>query len=315
MDQDSGRKSGPVGAAAGQRLRAPPSAGRRSTAVRCGEPAPPPVGPGAHRAAAAHCPAARAPARRSPRSGPTTTRHPPPAAVGRRRLGRCRLPRGRQPRPQPHRSPGGLTPRGARLAASGSGIRPGRRGRTAGCGASPPGSRRRTSPAPRRPAPAPPSPRPPRPPRARRTRRSAGGCACAASPVATSTVRSARGTVEIGFIATRTRTGSPLVMPPSMPPARLVSRLTGSPGSISSCAALPRRRAVRNPSPISTPFMAWMPISTPASRASRRRSDCTYEPSPTGRPYAITSTTPPRVSPSTWAASTSATIAAVTSSL
>ena len=48
--------------------------------------------------------------------------------------------------------------------------------------------------------------------------------ACAASPVATSTVRSARGTVEIGFIATRTRTGSPLVMPPSMPPARLVSR-------------------------------------------------------------------------------------------
>ncbi len=76
-------------------------------------------------------------------------------------------------------------------------------------------------------------------------------------------------------MATRTRTGSPLVMPPSMPPARLDSRCTGSPGTISSCAALPRRRAVRKPSPISTPFIAWMPISAPASRASSRRSDCT----------------------------------------
>ena len=99
--------------------------------------------------------------------------------------------------------------------------------------------------------------------------------AVASSPVAVSMVRSARGTVEIGFIATRTRTGSPLVMPPSRPPARLDSRFTGSPGIISSCAALPRRCAVRNPSPISTPFMAWMPISAPASIASRRRSACT----------------------------------------
>ena len=48
--------------------------------------------------------------------------------------------------------------------------------------------------------------------------------ATAASPVATSTVRSARGTVEIGFIAARTRSTSPLVMPPSMPPARLEAR-------------------------------------------------------------------------------------------
>ena len=48
--------------------------------------------------------------------------------------------------------------------------------------------------------------------------------ATAASPVATSTVCSARGTVEIGFIAARTRSTSPLVMPPSMPPARSVSR-------------------------------------------------------------------------------------------
>ncbi len=44
--------------------------------------------------------------------------------------------------------------------------------------------------------------------------------ATAASPVATSTVRSARGIVEIGFIAARTRSTSPVVMPPSVPPER-----------------------------------------------------------------------------------------------
>ena len=51
-------------------------------------------------------------------------------------------------------------------------------------------------------------------------------------------------------------------MPPSMPPARLERRVTpGCRGSISSCAFEPRRRAVANPSPISTPLIAWMPIS------------------------------------------------------
>lgn len=78
--------------------------------------------------------------------------------------------------------------------------------------------------------------------------------ATASSPVAMSTVASARGTVEIGFIAARTRSGWPLVMPPSSPPARLVERTTPSgPGYISSWAWLPRRRAVAKPSPISTP--------------------------------------------------------------
>ena len=52
--------------------------------------------------------------------------------------------------------------------------------------------------------------------------------ATASSPVAMSTVASARGTVEIGFIAARTRSGWPLVMPPSRPPARLVERTTPS---------------------------------------------------------------------------------------
>ena len=52
--------------------------------------------------------------------------------------------------------------------------------------------------------------------------------ALAGSPVATSIVSSARGTVEIGFIAARTRSTSPVDMPPSMPPARLVRRCTPS---------------------------------------------------------------------------------------
>ena len=50
--------------------------------------------------------------------------------------------------------------------------------------------------------------------------------ALAGSPVRVSMVSSARGTVEIGFIATRSRTTSPVLIPPSMPPARLVRRAT-----------------------------------------------------------------------------------------
>ncbi len=50
--------------------------------------------------------------------------------------------------------------------------------------------------------------------------------AFAASPVATSIVSKARGTVEMGFIAARTRNTSPVDMPPSVPPARLVRRRT-----------------------------------------------------------------------------------------
>ena len=68
-------------------------------------------------------------------------------------------------------------------------------------------------------------------------------------------------------------------------------------------------RASSKPSPTSTPLMAWMPMSAAASRASRRRSQWVYEPSPGGRPSTTTSTTPPSVSPSLWAASTSATMA------
>ncbi len=100
--------------------------------------------------------------------------------------------------------------------------------------------------------------------------------AFAASPVATSIVSSARGTVEMGFIAARTRRTSPVDIPPSVPPARLVRRRTPpSPLSISSCANDPRRRADSKPSPTSTPLMAWMPINAPARRESSRRSQWT----------------------------------------
>ena len=61
--------------------------------------------------------------------------------------------------------------------------------------------------------------------------------ATVASPVATSTVRSARGTVAIGFIAARTRSASPVDMPPSVPPDRPdVRRIPSSAVTISSWA-------------------------------------------------------------------------------
>ena len=109
--------------------------------------------------------------------------------------------------------------------------------------------------------------------------------AVAGSPVATSTVDSARLSEEMGFIAARTRSGSPVVIPPSSPPARSVSRRTPvAPGTISSCAREPRDRAWVNASPISTPLMAWIDISAAASRASSLRSHWTWLPSPGGTP-------------------------------
>ena len=84
-------------------------------------------------------------------------------------------------------------------------------------------------------------------------------------------------------------------MPASIPPARFVRR--SRPGSISSCASVPRRRASSKPSPTSTPFTAWIPISANASRASSRSVFSAYEPKP-GRDAGRrrTSTIPPSVS-------------------
>src|SRR3989304_658882 len=52
--------------------------------------------------------------------------------------------------------------------------------------------------------------------------------------------------------------------------------------------------------------MALMDISAAARRASSLRSQCTYDPNPGGRPTAITSKTPPSVSPRSPAASIAA---------
>ena len=52
--------------------------------------------------------------------------------------------------------------------------------------------------------------------------------ACAGSLVSVSTERSGLVRVEIGLIAARTESGRPLVMPPSRPPAWLVSRMVAA---------------------------------------------------------------------------------------
>ena len=83
---------------------------------------------------------------------------------------------------------------------------------------------------------------------------------------------SASGFISVGsgFIAARTTISSPFETPASIPPAWFVSRRRS--GRISSCAWEPRSAARAKPSPISTPFTAWMPISANASRASSRSS-------------------------------------------
>src|SRR5690606_29510881 len=81
----------------------------------------------------------------------------------------------------------------------------------------------------------------------------------AGSPVVTSTVPRARGTVAMGFIAARTRSSSPVDRPPSVPPERPEARrMPSGVGVISSWAWEPGTRASWKPSPTSTPLMAWM---------------------------------------------------------
>ena len=127
--------------------------------------------------------------------------------------------------------------------------------------------------------------------------------ATAASPVATSTVRSARGhggdRLHRGAHPQHLAGGHA-----ALGAAGAAADAGGCPsavGTISSCASEPGVAASSKPSPTSTPLIAWMPISAPASRESRRRSQWTCEPRPGGRPWTTTSTTPPRVSPSLWA--------------
>src|SRR5262249_22436316 len=108
------------------------------------------------------------------------------------------------------------------------------------------------------------------------------------SLVSTFTVRST-GLLRVasGFIATRATRSAPVVMPPSVPPARVLPRVYSVESAshrISSWASLPRRPATSKPSPISTPFIAWMLMRACASRPSILRSQCTWLPSPGGTP-------------------------------
>ena len=161
-----------------------------------------------------------------------------------------------------------------------------RRGMPRGCAPSRSPSRRRTSRRTPGRARARPSPRPPPRRPGPHTRRTAGGSPWRPRTGRMSTVSSARGTVEIGFMAARTRSTSPVDMPPSVPPARPVRRrmAPSAARSISSWAADPRRAAVRKPSPTSTPLIAWIPMRAAASWASSLRSQCTCEPRPGGSP-------------------------------
>ena len=140
--------------------------------------------------------------------------------------------------------------------------------------------------------------------------------ALAVSPVSILIVSRGRMSVEMGFFATRITRGWPVVIPPSTPPARLEERstpplLAGPSHPISSWASDPRRRATSKPSPISTPLAAGIDMRAAASRPSSFRSHDTCDPKPTTTPRAITSTIPPSVSPSFFAASISRIMASV----
>ena len=79
--------------------------------------------------------------------------------------------------------------------------------------------------------------------------------------------------VGIGFIAARTTSGSPLVMPPSRPPAWFVGRLKPALGVVVDARRAPGCRARlrrAKPSPISKPLIAGIDITAAASRASSR---------------------------------------------
>ena len=93
--------------------------------------------------------------------------------------------------------------------------------------------------------------------------------------------------VDSGFMAARRTMSPPVDMPPSIPPARVVSAEVGlrlRPSGWRRGPREPRWAAVSNPSPKPTPLTAWMLQMAWASRPSSRRSQWTWLPSPTGTP-------------------------------
>ena len=141
--------------------------------------------------------------------------------------------------------------------------------------ASRPPSRRRTSRARRWRARARPSPRRRRRRPGRRRRPSAGG-GRRMPPRSRHRPSAARGARSRSASCRPARGGPcPVDMPPSVPPALSLSRvMSPSSSTSSSCASEPGRVVVRKPSPTSTPLIAWMPMSAPASCPSSRRSQC-----------------------------------------
>ena len=100
-------------------------------------------------------------------------------------------------------------------------------------------------------------------------------------------------------MAPRITISSPLLIPPSIPPARLLGRRHSPPRpSMGSCTALPVRAAAAKASPISTPLMPGIESRAAPRRASRRRSHSTPLPRPAGTPRTETTKVPPKVSPS-----------------
>ena len=111
----------------------------------------------------------------------------------------------------------------------------------------------------------------------------------------------------IGLTATRKTTGMPLLIPPSMPPALLVSvDIRPSVTIKGSLFSEPLLAAAENPAPNSTPLTAGIASMALASAPSRESK--TGSPRPTGTLRAIPSITPPRLSPSALACSISLSI-------
>src|SRR5659263_57730 len=116
-----------------------------------------------------------------------------------------------------------------------------------------------------------------------------------------STVRCSLEIDGVGFTAILQTIGSPLLIPPRIPPALFVIGF-GFPSNIfiGSFIWLPFISADLNPAPISTPFTAPMLINPLASSALSLSK--TGSPTPAGIPIPIISTIPPTLSPSPLAA-------------
>ena len=132
--------------------------------------------------------------------------------------------------------------------------------------------------------------------------------------VCRSTLLCSRAMLGVGFIARRSTSGIPVVIPPKSPPAWLLSVCRVPSDKINgSFCSLPRCIAPAKPSPNSTPFTPGMANSAAANRlvtpSNRGR------PSPPGNPSATHSITPPMESPAVLAVRIASSMRGICSSL